>query len=159
MTRWPADYVPPSEKACTRCKVVKPLVEGFYQDRQKRDGRCSVCRECSVKEKSAKYYEDPSKFSRYRREYSQRPERIAARVESEKRQRAASPEKFKARIAVNNAIARGKMERLPCRDCGDPNSHAHHHDYSKPLDVVFLCRACHAAEHRRERGTPMEAGR
>lgn len=33
--------------------------------------------------------------------------------------------------------------------CGNPNPQGHHHDYSKPLDVVWLCHACHAVEHRK----------
>jgi len=53
------------------------------------------------------------------------------------------PEKRKARNAAR------KLERQPCEVCGDLNVHAHHDDYSKPLDVRWLCRSHHGAVHRR----------
>lgn len=53
------------------------------------------------------------------------------------------PEKIKARTAVKNALASGKLTRLPCRFCGEPKVHAHHNDYSKPLDVEWACPKCH----------------
>jgi hypothetical protein len=37
--------------------------------------------------------------------------------------------------------------RQPCEKCGYHKSQAHHHDYSKPLDVNWLCFACHRKEH------------
>jgi hypothetical protein len=42
---------------------------------------------------------------------------------------------------------RGKLEQRPCQRCGSPDSQMHHHDYDRPLDVVWLCRPCHALEH------------
>lgn len=45
---------------------------------------------------------------------------------------------------------RGKLQRLPCECCGDPDSQMHHEDYDKPLDVVWLCRPCHLQLHVRE---------
>lgn len=33
------------------------------------------------------------------------------------------------------------------RVCGSRNAQAHHDDYSRPLDVTWLCPSCHAAEH------------
>lgn len=41
----------------------------------------------------------------------------------------------------------GRMKRGVCQ-CGSTKTEAHHHDYSKPLDVRWLCRACHQAAHR-----------
>jgi len=39
--------------------------------------------------------------------------------------------------------------RRPCTVCGAMKSEAHHEDYSKPLEVTWLCRTCHKAEHRK----------
>lgn len=41
----------------------------------------------------------------------------------------------------------------PCEKCGsEKRVHRHHDDLSKPLEVVFLCQACHVARHH-ELGT------
>lgn len=57
------------------------------------------------------------------------------------------PEKVKARTAVYGAIQRGDLVRQPCSVCGSPKSHAHHQDYSKPLQVDWLCQKHHGQEH------------
>ncbi len=59
-----------------------------------------------------------------------------------------SPERRKARNAVNNAKAAGKITSKPCAQCGSCHRlQAHHPDYSKPLDVVWLCEPCHKKLH------------
>jgi len=59
-----------------------------------------------------------------------------------------NPEKLKAQNELNYAIRSGRMERKPCEVCGtDQRVHAHHHDYSKPLDVRWLCFVCHKKAH------------
>lgn len=57
------------------------------------------------------------------------------------------PEKRLARSRVADAIRYGKMKRLACVKCGK-KAQAHHPDYSKALDVVWLCPAHHAETHR-----------
>ena len=49
-------------------------------------------------------------------------------------------------------LRRGKIIRQPCQFCGNPNSEMHHPDYSKPLFIVWLCRACHLILHAGDRG-------
>lgn len=44
-------------------------------------------------------------------------------------------------------LKRGKIQKLPCEQCGEENSQMHHPDYGKPLLVVWLCRVCHLALH------------
>ncbi len=63
------------------------------------------------------------------------------------RQMARYPERAAAGRAVAREVRSGRMKRRPCEVCGDQNSHAHHNDYSKPLDVVWLCRAHHRERH------------
>jgi hypothetical protein len=53
------------------------------------------------------------------------------------------PEKYKARYTLRNAVAKGIIERKPCIVCGNPKSHGHHEDYSKPLEVIWLCHQHH----------------
>lgn len=55
--------------------------------------------------------------------------------------------KANARSYLHTYIRRGKIIKGPCADCGSENAEAHHSDYSKPLDVVWLCRKCHMARH------------
>jgi hypothetical protein len=46
------------------------------------------------------------------------------------------------------AIKEGQLTRLPCRECGSTIAvEAHHEDYTKPLEVQWLCRKHHARRH------------
>jgi hypothetical protein len=55
-------------------------------------------------------------------------------------------EKHAAHNAVARALASGKLERPEqCAECGETSRlEAHHADYAKKLEVVWLCRYCHA---------------
>lgn len=53
--------------------------------------------------------------------------------------------------ATNAAIRTGILVRKPCEECGTEKVDAHHPEHSSPLRVVWLCRRCHKAEHRRLR--------
>jgi hypothetical protein len=58
--------------------------------------------------------------------------------------------KAKARATLGVYLRRGKVQKKPCEHpgCGKTTVQAHHPDYSKPLDVVWLCRPHHNALHR-----------
>jgi hypothetical protein len=65
----------------------------------------------------------------------------------------AHPDAVEAHRAVQRAIRRGELVRLPCADCGAAETEAHHeHGYEKAnwLRVIFLCRRHHSARHRRK---------
>lgn len=129
------------KKTCIKCRKLKPT-EQFYRHAAMRDGRLNKCVSCC------------KEYASVRRLTSDRPREIdLARFKSGKKKlpparlwREKNPEKYKAQNAVNNAIRDGKLKRQPCRRCGR-KAHAHHHDYSKPLEVDWLCARHHAMEH------------
>ena len=57
-----------------------------------------------------------------------------------------NPEKVKAHKAVFHAVRNGTLLPEPCF-CG-VKAHAHHEDYSKPLDVAWLCPFHHKQRHK-----------
>lgn len=91
-----------------------------------------------------------AEFAEMFRELDRRLSEEAARWKEEHRTRNT------ARASTRNAIASGKLTPLPCEDCGlSPRSpegkrqvEAHHGDYTKPLDVRWLCRKHHLEWHR-----------
>jgi len=62
-------------------------------------------------------------------------------------------ERDRARRKTANAIKRGDLVRpTHCEACGGSGRypiHAHHPDYRKPFEVMWLCRPCHWIEHNR----------
>lgn len=62
--------------------------------------------------------------------------------------RARNPEKWRAQKKVQYAVRYGHLQKKPCEVCGEVRVDAHHDDYSKPLQVRWLCRKHHKAEHR-----------
>lgn len=53
----------------------------------------------------------------------------------------------RARAIAGVYKRRGKLVPKPCEKCGDTHVQMHHEDYSKPLDVRWLCIDCHMEEH------------
>ena len=53
-----------------------------------------------------------------------------------------------AHSKVYYALKTGKLTKTPCSHCGNKKVEAHHEDYSKPLDVIWLCRSCHRMHHK-----------
>jgi hypothetical protein len=91
-----------------------------------------------------------------RRHSSGRPKRLCQTCSSErakeyrpKYSQLTDEQKFKsnARSFANAYQRRGVLTRQPCSACGNPDAEKHHHDYSKPLEVTWLCRPCHMKQH------------
>ena len=84
----------------------------------------------------------------WQKEYQGRPEVLARRNELLAKYRS-DPErarKIRARDLLRSAVRWGRIERQPCEVCG-MKAEGHHHDYSKPYDVRWLCRKHHNETH------------
>lgn len=85
-------------------------------------------------------------YSRYRKEVMSPSEQNSYRdggmpVEEKKL-------RIKARSDLNHAVRDGRLKKMNCKICDNEKSEAHHHDYSKPLDVIWLCKMHHHAIHQ-----------
>lgn len=116
-------------KLCTKCQTVLPI-ENFYRNQGRPDGRDSYCSECRLGVQKS-----PTVMGQLRA--------ISAR------HRARHPERERARQIANRAIRSGTLTKGPCQfnGCGVLDVQAHHPDYSKPLEVVWLCREHHTEHH------------
>lgn len=133
-------------KPCIACGVTKPLTE-FYKHKQMADGHLNKCKNCVKVAVRANRRKRVNQYRKYDVERFKCKERRASAAACLKRQRERDPQKAKARNAVSNAVRDGRLKRLPCEVCGNEKSEAHHTDYSKPLDVRWLCRVHHMMEH------------
>lgn len=95
----------------------------------------------------ARYYRDHEKRRAASDAYQEANPDVVRKAKE--RWRKANPEKIRAQRQTRRAILRGEIVKQPCEGCGDEKVHAHHDDYGKPLDVRWLCPACHGIEHRR----------
>src|SRR5665213_1535561 len=134
-------------KTCFKCGQSKPRSE-FYAHPQMGDGLLGKCKACTKKDVMDRYFAKPDQIRKYEKERTQTPHRKEKARGYLKSHRARYPQKNAARMAVNCAVRGGKLKRLPCEICGNPKSEGHHEDYSKPLEVRWLCDPHHKAAHK-----------
>ena len=56
--------------------------------------------------------------------------------------------KANCRAHARTAQRRGQIQPKPCEVCGTEKAQKHHEDYSKALEVRWLCAACHLTLHK-----------
>lgn len=131
-------------KTCFKCGESRPIDE-FYKHGMMADGHLNKCKECTKRDVRETRRSNPEHYRTYDRNRGSRQAPGYGRLYRER-----YPEKRAAHIAVGNAIRAGRLKREACFFCGSARAQAHHPDYSKPLDVVWLCSACHHLQHAYE---------
>lgn len=134
-------------KECFKCKTVKPLSE-FYKHPKMADGHVNKCKECNKNDVTSNRNKHIERIRAYDRARGKIPERVKANTEINRAWRAEDKRRQLGHIAVARAIRNGSLVRLPCIRCGEAKSLAHHEDYDKPLDVMWLCQPCHKQRHK-----------
>ena len=83
------------------------------------------------------------------RKGSDSPRWRGGQLETTRRYIAGHLEGKRAKDTVYYYVANGGLKRLSCKVCGTTiGVQAHHDDYNKPLDVIWLCRKHHRNLHR-----------
>lgn len=128
---------------CNKCGSVKPESEFYPRNR--------VCKECT--KQRVKEYQKTERGKQVHRaankKYYQTEKGVKSRNECHDRY-LGLPSTRKKRLAkwtVKRAIKSGLLVRRPCEVCGAENSHGHHPDYDRQLDVVWLCAEHHCEWH------------
>ena len=137
-----------SSKSCFKCEITKPLTE-FYKHSMMADGHLNKCKACTKKDVANHREKNIETVRAYDRERAKRPERIQHAIEVTRQWRLADKRRLKAHNAVARALRKGLLTPTPCVICASLKSVAHHEDYDKPLDVVWMCQACHKQHHEK----------
>jgi hypothetical protein len=134
-------------RQCYECKVILPR-SAFSASSRNKDGILHMCRECNRAHVKAWKARNPQarRAIADRWAKSERGKLTASR--RLKMERRAHPEKHAARATAWRAIRSGAITPKPCEVCGAEKVDAHHDDYSKPLEVRWLCRPHHQQHHR-----------
>ncbi len=137
-------------KQCTKCKRILP-VAAFYVDHHgaSKDGVRGICKECmrsyGKKQRKLRRKERRVRQAAY---YKRHTEIIQLRAQN---YRAANLQRLEAYRTITRTRQQGLLMPEPCADCGLPAkySQAHHEDYSRPLEVIWLCPSCHMTRHQK----------
>ena len=148
-------------KTCTKCGEFKPLFDYHQRKDNKADGRRADCIVCVRERKRVHLLKNKARINRKRRaHYDANKAEIKPRLRAYyrankgkvsagvRRWESVNPEKKLAHRAVAYAKRCGELVPQPCEVCGLEKVEAHHDDYSKPLDVRWLCRTHHRQWHR-----------
>ena len=157
------------QKQCFKCLRHLPL-DDFYRHPRMADGHLNKCKECAkadVNKNRAENLEYYQEFDRNRFQYDlerrsfqldqmrewakNNPEKMA---EFKSQWADRNPEKVHCHKVCKKAVRIGSLTKSDaCNMCGTKDGliHGHHPDYTKPLEVMWLCATCHSRQHRLER--------
>lgn len=148
------------KKTCSKCGRSLPISE-FNRNKNNKDGLQDKCRRCFSKYNKARYAANREKFKADVAAYRESNPEACLKTRLATCEK--NPTRTNANRAVEAALKAGAIKNPGvCYGCGcEAGEHrieAHHHDYSKPLDVVWLCTPCHrrmdAQRRVREGKTP-----
>ena len=146
------------------CKI---CLKQYFQSNKEKRNQCQKQYYQMNKEKKKQYYQlNREKKKEYQKQYVQMNKETIKEYQKQYVQLnkekmrdyrnqyyRRNPEKDKARVKLNDAVQSGKIHKpLYCSSCdSDRHLEAHHTDYSKPLEVTWLCKSCHVDLHNRLR--------
>ena len=149
------------EKQCFKCKEKKSLSE-FYVHKAMACGHLGKCKTCTkrdVQERLSKVKQNPKWLAAERERCRKKQSYYRSAgldcksgIDVKERWNKRNPEKRSAQLMAASALKSGKIVRKYfCESCGCGGSlEKHHEDYSKPLEIIWLCRTCHGKTRRKK---------
>lgn len=129
-------------KRCFKCGEIKELDE-FYVHPRMKDGHLNKCKQCTKKDTHNGYVLDVEKSRKKENlRYQQRkkdPKFRKMLADYGKKWRT------KEKRICHNEVHRKLKRPNICELCGNTRNRieGHHEDYSKPLEVLWVCAPCH----------------
>lgn len=148
------------ERECTICKLIKPLEE-FGRSSKGKYGHDAQCKKCKYAKTGRKnYLESKERCHANAKRWNQKNrdlvnEKARLRYAEDKSSTIARDrkhaEKIKAQHLVQTHVRRGKIIKpniCSICNCEAKRIEGHHADYSKPLEVIWVCNQCHHDIHK-----------
>jgi len=131
---------------CKDCGTEKRK-DAFYKHPAMAGGRLNSCKECRKAYQRARHHlnmQNPAWVAKERQRSRAKALTPIGRARTV-RYREENSERYKANNALNNAVRDGKIIKFKnCERCDQPGRvEGHHEDYTKPLEVQWLCPKCH----------------
>ncbi len=137
-------------KRCSKCKVEQEKSE-FYKRKTNKDGLRYWCKTCDKKQATKWNKNNPEKHAfilyHWKKENPEKNKKQQKKATSKYLADPANKIKLEARRQVKGALRNGRLTKEPCF-CGEVKMESHHKDYSKPLDVEWLCKKHHVEKER-----------
>jgi hypothetical protein len=137
-------------KKCKECGIEKELSD-FWKNKRMTSGYFNKCKICSKREKDKYAAEHVDEMRATRSRYSKLSYKTGRKGRDNKIYKLNNPLVVKAHSAVRYAVRMGKIIKPKnCSTCNEETSlHGHHNDYTKLLDVIWLCPSCHGQLHHK----------
>ena len=134
-------------KRCSKCMEYKDLSE-FGKRSLSNDGLQYMCKSCHKAAVKRNYKEKREQRIEYARQHYELVKEARKYYNAEYHRDHAI--EHSARNILNYNLRMGRITKPEnCEKCGKPLPlEAHHEDYSKPLEINWLCRTCHSVIHK-----------
>ncbi len=148
-------------KQCFKCRETKPISE-FYAHPQMGDGHLGKCKTCAkrdVAERAGRLGNNPQWLAKERARCRKKQQRYRElglaslpTPETRKRWELKNGHKIKVQNMAARAQKKGLIQKpIYCQGCGAFSQlEKHHPDYSKPLEVIWLCYVCHGKTRHKD---------
>lgn len=132
-------------RQCIACRRLKPI-DAFPLRGGKNSGPHSYCAPCWKLYQRAYRAKWKATHPEYQANWYARNPGYEGRRAIEWQRR--NETKHAAHIIISSLIKGGKLISAPCLICGAEKTQAHHFDYNKPKEIMWLCFKHHCGWHR-----------